>query len=490
MKKLDKLVIKSFQGPLLLTFSIAEFVLLLQFLFKQLDKIIGKGLDTIIILQLIWYIVATLVPMALPLAILLASIMTLGNFGERYELVAMKASGISLWRILRPLIVYTGALSVIAFFFANNYIPHATLKMRTILYEINTKKPTINIRPNVFFTEIDDYVIKVGAKDKDGENLSDIMIFDHSKNTGNSSITYAETGKMFSEDGGNTLVFQLFDGYSYDESSDNKAGDNHPLTRLHFGEQVIRFDVSNFAYTKTDEDRYSGHHKTMNIVELDKSIKRLTEESEEFKNSIKRSIATRLTLNNQHEDYSQSSDAYWTESDSIHIGFYSRLGEMDSERLRQYAEYHISRLNSIGYDIDILRSRSHNDYMQISYHKIEWHRKFTLSLACLILFFIGASLGAIIRKGGLGLPVVVSVICFILYYIVSITGENAIKSSLSSFWGMWISSFVFLALGIFLTYKATSDSAIMSSEGWVRIINNLRNKFRLRKRRIREDRNQ
>ena len=465
MKKLDLLVIKSFQGPLLLTFSIAEFVLLLQFLFKQLDKIIGKGLETMVILELLWYIAATLVPMALPLAILLASIMTLGNFGERYELVAMKSSGISLWRILRPLIIYTTLISGFAFFFSNNYIPIATKKMRTILYEINTKKPTINIRPNEYFSDIDNYVIRVGAKDSKGENLSDIMIFDHSKDMGNISTTYAKRGQMFSQDNGNTLVFHLYDGYSFDESSDNENFYKNPLLRLYFSEQIIRFDISNFGYTKTDEDRYSGHYMTMNIVQLQRNIDTMEKDNLAFKNVMIKSVQSKIRINN---------DTILQESQiNIQSNFYSKKEGLEDRVKKRINNKIASRFRTAKGDIEILKSKNESDKNLITSHKIEWHRKFTLSLACLILFFIGAPLGAIIRKGGLGLPVVISVVSFILYYILSMIGENAAKTSLTSFFGMWLSSFVFFAIGLFLTIKATSDSAIMSSEGWERIFRKL-----------------
>lgn len=468
MKKLDILVIKSFQGPLLLTFSIAEFVLLLQFLFKQLDKIIGKGLETTVIFELIWYIAATLVPMALPLAILLASIMTLGNFGERYELVAMKSSGISLWRILRPLIIYVVLISGFAFFFSNNYIPIATKKMRTILFEISTKKPTINIRPNEFFSEIDNYVIRVGGKDKEGKNLSEIMIFDHSKDMGNINMTFAKTGQMFSQDNGNILVFHLYNGYSFDESVDNENFYRSPLLRLYFKEQIIRFDISNFAYTKTDQDRYSGHYKTMNIIQLQRNIDTLEIDNSLFNNTILKSINSRLALINNNKDNIRIN------SDYSFYGDYSKLDSIEKSKIKNNI---LSKLRGVKSDIEILKNKNQSDNILISSHKSEWHRKFTLSIACLILFFIGAPLGAIIRKGGLGLPVVISVISFVLYYIVSMIGENAIKSSLSSFWGMWMSSFIFFALGLFLTIKATSDSSIMSTEGWIRIFRKIKTKI-------------
>lgn len=471
MKKLDILIIKSFLGPLLLTFSIAEFVLLLQFLWKQLEKMIGKGLETTVILQLIWYISATLVPMALPLAILLASIMTLGNFGERYELVAMKSSGISLWRILRPLMIVSFLLSGFAFFFSNNYMPIANMKMRTLLYEINTKKPTVNIRPNAFYSDIDNYVIKIGAKDEEGKNLTDVMIFDHSRDVGNSSITIAKTGQMYSEDNGNTLVFNLKDGYTYDETTDAENFYRSPLIRLYFKEQYIRFDISNFAFSKTDKDRYAGHYKMMNITELNANIDTLTKENILFNTSIRNNIYNKLYSSIVKTKIS-------TKDTTISSSFYSSYAKLPLETKKEIKNSAKEKINSIKTDIEIIKSKDENDKGLITRHDIEWHRKFTLSAACIILFFIGAPLGAIIRKGGLGMPVVISVFSFILYYVVGMIGERAaVGGSISCMLGMWSSTLVFLPLGLFLTMKATSDSALMNPEGWVRLFNRFLNYF-------------
>lgn len=431
---------------------------------------IGKGLDTLVILQLFWYILVTLVPMALPLAILLASIMTLGNFGERYELVAMKSAGISLWRILRPMIAVVSLLSVFAFFFSNNFMPIAEKKMRTLMYEINTKKPTVNIRPNEFYADIEQYIIRIGAKDKDGKNLSDVVIYDHSKSLGNISITAAKKGQMYTEDNGNTLVFNLIDGYTYDESVDENSFDTRPLIRLNFKEQLIRFDVSDFAFKETEEDRYSNHYKMLNILQLNKNINELRKENSDFNLSIIRGIKNQITTPIIRDSNILKIDSLYNFSFQKD---YSSLTKEDRQKVIEQASQRAAYLKS---DLKMLDSKRNGDSELIIRHRNELHRKFTLSAACLILFFIGAPLGAIIRKGGLGMPVVVSVLSFILYYVVGMIGEKAsVEGAVSSFLGMWSSTLVFLPIGLFLTIKATSDSSLLNSESWIKGLNKIRN---------------
>lgn len=429
---------------------------------------IGKGLDTLVILQLFWYILVTLVPMALPLSILLASIMTLGNFGERYELVAMKSAGISLWRILRPMIAVVSLLSVFAFFFSNNFMPIAEKKMRTLMYEINTKKPTVNIRPNEFYADIEQYIIRIGAKDKDGKNLSDVVIYDHSKSLGNISITAAKKGQMYTEDNGNTLVFNLIDGYTYDESVDENSFDTRPLIRLNFKEQLIRFDVSDFAFKETEEDRYSNHYKMLNILQLNKNINELRKENSDFNLSIIRGIKNQITTPIIRDSNILKIDSLYNFSFQKD---YSSLTKEDKQKVIEQASQRTTYLKS---DLKMLDSKRNGDSELIIRHRNELHRKFTLSAACLILFFIGAPLGAIIRKGGLGMPVVVSVLSFILYYVVGMIGEKAsVEGAVSSVLGMWSSTLVFLPIGLFLTIKATSDSSLLNSESWIKGLNKI-----------------
>lgn len=467
IKKLDILIIKSFLGPLLLTFSISEFVLLLQALWKYLEKMIGKGLDTIIILKLIWYILVTLVPMALPLAILLASIMTLGNFSERSELVAMKSAGISLWRMLRPLIFVVSVFSVAAFFFSNNFMPSANNKMRTLLYEVKTKKPSISIRPGEFFTDIDNYIIRIGSKDKESKNMYNIIIYDHSQNSISATLTKAKSGRMSSEDNGNTLVLSLKDGCTYDESTTDRDFAKHPLMRISFAQQTIRLDISDFALQKSDTNRYSNHYKMMNIARLNENIALLTKDNEDFHKSMAQSFKAELKVKPSKEKTIIETKSFYE--------IYSSLSPQQKNQVKNNA---LEQTYVTQGSLSAMKDKDDADQEFIRRHNIEWHRKFTLSVACIILFFIGAPLGAIIKKGGFGLPIVVSVISFIIYYVIGMIGEkSALGGALSCFAGMWSSSIIFLPIGLFLTMKATTDSALLNIEGWQKLFRKLKSNF-------------
>ncbi len=469
VKRLDKYILKSYLGPLALTFSIAIFVLLLQFLWKQIEKIVGKGLEVGVIFEMIAYACATLVPMALPLSILLASIMTMGNFGERYELVAMKSSGLSLWRIFRPLIWLSLCFCGLAFVFSNNVIPKATTELRLLLYEINTKKPALNIKPNEFYSEIENYTIRIGSKDKSGKHLKDIIIYDHSKDMGNISVTIADSGQMYSEDEGNTLVFRLFSGYTFEEDIEGENMVKRPLMRVDYTEQLIRFDVSDFAYQKTDENRYDGHYKMLNVIELKHSLDTIRKAEKEYCAFMQRRL---FDMINSEEVFKRNSVVIDCNKEKKIISRHKALIEQIEAPRREYYQSEIENYE--------MKLKADEDYLRR--HQVEFHRKFTLSAACIILFFIGAPLGAIIRKGGLGMPVVVSTLAFVIYYIVGQVGENmAIEAKLPVWLGMWLSSLIFLPIGLFLTVKATSDSSVLSSEAWTKFFTTIKHKIKIKK---------
>ena len=465
MKKLDKLIIKSYLGPLVMTFSLSLFVFLLQFLWKQIEQIIGKGLGIEVILELVLYACATLVPMALPLAILLASIMTLGNFGEKYELVAMKAAGISLWRVLRPLIVVSILLSIMAFFFSNNVIPTANMRLKTIMYEVKTKKPTLNIKPNQFYSEIENYTIRIGSKDKEGRNMKDIIVYDHSKDLGNVNVTIADSGQMYSTPDGNTLVFQLYSGFTFDEDVAESKIHTRPLMRLNFKQQILRFDISDFAYKEAENDRYEGHYKMLDIQALNRNLDTLHKNESMLLGSISSVAKNNLTINSLSNQKQEN--------------FYSKLSSLSSDRKKEIDNVTSTKVEFLYNEINANLLRLSSEQDMIRRHQIELHRKFTLSVACLILFFIGAPLGAIIRKGGLGMPIVVSSLAFIIYYIVGTMGENAAREEEIPVWvGMWLSTFIFLPVGLFLTAKATTDAGIMNAEAWGKTIEKIVNKIK------------
>lgn len=442
------------------------FVLILQFLWQKMESLIGKGLETMFILKMLAYASATLVPMALPLAILLASIMTMGNLGEKYELVAIKAAGISLWRILMPLIIFSLFMSVVAFFFSNNVMPKAEEELRLMVYEMKSKKPAINIRPNEFYYEIDSYVIRIGEKNKKTNAMKDILIYDHSGSMGESSVTKADSGTMKTLDNGNTLVFELYNGENFKEEINGDNAIKRPLTRIDFKKEVLRFDVSNFSLQEADSDRYKNSYKVMNITRLSHNIDSLSLAIERDK---------RVTLNILKRDfYAQKQD---NENILKNYNFYSDYKQLDKEKRKMVDAYATTKLENFQTHYQNVQENFKDDVEYLNRHKIEYHRKFALSLACLILFFIGAPLGAIIKKGGLGMPIVVSVISFIIYYVLGEMGNMLARSNTIPPWfGMWLSSIVFLPIGIFLTIKATSDAKILSAEEWKRKIQKLLSK--------------
>ena len=442
------------------------FVLILQFLWQKMESLIGKGLDTMFIIEMLAYASATLVPMALPLAILLASIMTMGNLGEKYELVAMKAAGISLWRILSPLIIFAFFMSVVAFFFSNNVMPKAEEELKLMVYEMKSKKPAINIKPNEFYYDIENYVIRIGESDKKTGLMKDILIYDHSDNLGNNKVIKSDSGIMRSIDNGNTLLFELYDGENFQEDLKGEDFIKRPLTRIDFKKEVLRFDVSDFSLQEADSDRYKNSYKVMNIARLSKAIDSLEVAIVKDKNFVLKTLK---------KDF--YADKQGLLKNSNHRNFYKDYDTLSKEKKLNVDEYALSKLANVRSHYQNVQENFKDDTEYLNRHKIEFHRKFALSLACVILFFIGAPLGAIIKKGGLGMPIVVSVISFIIYYVLGEMGNMLARSGTIAPWfGMWVSSIVFLPIGIFLTIKATSDAKILSAEEWKRKLNLLFNK--------------
>ncbi|MFM2136605.1 MAG: hypothetical protein RL021_2005, partial [Bacteroidota bacterium] len=438
VKKLTLLLLRSFAGPFLMTFMIALFVLLMQFLWKYIDDLVGKGLDWIVIVKLMVYVSVTLVPLALPLALLLSSIMTFGNLSEHSELTACKSAGISLQRIMRPLTFTAFALSLLAFVFSNYVLPVANLKMNALLYDVRQQKPALYITEGVFYNGIDGYSIKVGKKDDDGQTLYDVMIYDHTDNRGNTKMVMSDKGKMVMSDDERFLIITLYKGVSYEDQDKGRERLSHPLLRTEFDQETFRFDLSSFKLTRTNEQLFKDNFQMLNLRQLS-----------EASDSIRKSIRLK------QDDIVRQLPWLKDSTPSVARPYAgSRTAGLSDATSALYAARSMRNVaDDAAQDLDI-KKRS------LARHEIEWNRKFTLSFACLILFFIGAPLGAIIRKGGLGMPVVISVIFFITYHIISITGEKfAREGVLTPLQGMWLSSAVLVPVGLFLTYKATTDSS-------------------------------
>lgn len=463
------MILRSYFGPLVLTFFIALFVLLMQFVWKYIDDLVGKGLDTWIIAKLLFYASSTFVPMALPLAILLSSLMTFGNMGENYELVAAKSAGISLRKIMMPLIWVSLIIAGIGFYFSNTVLPIANLKMATLLHDVREQKPAFNIREGVFYRDIDNFVIRVGKKERDGKTISRILIYDHSRPGGSNNLTIAGSGTMEMTEDKRNLIFTLRQGVNYYEAMEQREQMNsRPMQRMIFKEEIRRFDLSSFSMNQSGEDLFREHHQMMNLMQLSSALDTLSLDLQTKKHDFASQILSQFFfLNNlvAHADTVPATKILQVSSfDSIPMSFEK------ADQSFIYAEALASgRKVKVMTDhyVEEMEARQKN----IVRYKVEMHRKFTLSMACLLLFFIGAPLGAIIRKGGLGLPLVVSVLVFVFYYILSITGEKLAKETGTMVWfGMWLSSAVLLPFGVWLTIKTTSDSPLMDSEAWKRPI--------------------
>jgi len=454
-RKLDKLILKAFLGPFIITFFIALFVLMMQILWKYIDDLVGKGLDFITIIQFIWYAGASLITLAMPIAILISSIMTFGNLGESFELVAIKASGISLLRFMRPIMWVSVLFCGITYVFANNVIPYANLKFVTLYNDIYLKKPAFDLKEGVFFTYIPNYAIKVGKKDKDGKTIHDIVIYEKGNNLQDNTIS-ARDGVMNISDNQVFLEFNLKNGYRYQERG-NYNDTATEYIRVGFKEFSKLFDLSSLQKQKTNDSIFKNNSKMLSARQLNKNI-------DSAYRSEKKVVERAQTTFNNILHFAQINDSAWKKvnvkqsapviPDSVKLSVKSRALYV-AQQIKSEASFASADINK--YKGDLLFS------------KIEWHRKFAFSLSCMVLFFIGAPLGSIIRKGGIGMPLVVAIIFFLIFHLLNMFGEKFVKENiLSPEIGMWLSIIVLTPVGIFLTYKAMHDSQLFSKEFYYR----------------------
>lgn len=485
VKKLHKLIITTYLGPFVLTFFITLFILVMQFLWKYIDELVGKGLELHVIAELLFYASANLVPMALPLAILLSSIMTFGNLGEHYELVALKSSGLSLQRIMFPLIMVIGLTSVSAFFFSNNIWPLANLKFASLLYDVRHKKPALDIKSGIFYSGIDNFVIRIEENRDGGKYLRDVLIYDHTEDNGNRQVTRAESGKMQISKDERYLILTLYNGEAYNETE----GKTFPMFHSSFKEQNIRFDLAQFEMIRSEEALFKDNYQMLTLNELNYGIDsiytRMSDRKGEFNKAVTKKIRLQKPKVVPRRRLDENRRVYVTDpvyQDSINSYKADLLDKYLKRQTHSVIESASNLTRSTKVYISALNNEMESKQHMINRHKIEWHRKFTLSIACIILFFIGAPLGAIIRKGGLGMPVVVSVVFFLIFYITNITGEKLIKQDqIQPIWGMWLSTMLLTPIGMFLTYKATTDSPLLNMETYTRVLDKVLIALRLRK---------
>ncbi len=454
LKRTTKLLIRSFIGPFVITFLVALFFLDMQFLWVYADELIGKGLATQVVLELLLYASARLVNLALPLAILMSSIMTMGSLAEHEELTALKSSGMSLGRILRPLLVTMSLVACLSLLFANCAWPVANLKFRTLLYSVTKKKPTLNLEDGVFYNGIEGYAIRASSVEKETGILNGVIIHQHGGGReGAGLVIRAESGTMKTSRTGRFLHLDLQNGWSYEERMEpgvRQRDRTFPHLTTQFQNQRIRIDLSSLDFAKADEALFKRAYEMMSLGQLDLAIDSL--EGQRTQAAAAMGDFGRRSLDRSPPD---EPSVFSADTSTIHADWLARLGPSAERRVFDGAK-------------DMLRNTVQTAQNQMDdrqskrtladRHAIEWHRKLFLAVACILLFLIGAPLGAIIRKGGLGLPTVLAILLFVAYYVITIMGERMVRSgALSPAWGMWLGTIVMVPAAILLQWRAANE---------------------------------
>lgn len=473
MNTLTRFILRSYIKPFASTFVISVSILFMQFLWKWVDELVGKGLDIQVVAKLFFFSALSTVPLALPMSVLLSSLMTFGNLAENYELASLKASGVSLMRTMRPLIIFSAVVTILAFLFSNYLLPYTNLNMLSTLFDIRQQKPALNIKEGLFYNEIDGYSIRIRKIGKDGQSLENIMIYDHTEQAGNVALTLAEKGKMYMTSDKNYLMLELQNGKSYREMLNQRDGtQGRPFMRTTFEDQLVRLDLSGFKMQNTDKDLFKDNHQMLNgeqlLAYIDTMETELGNDKVNFYSALKNAYLARC-------------NRYWQDTTKRIALAGNFLDSLDkNERLRVY-ELALNGARNCKSAAESKVNEIEAGERSIVRFKIEFWRKYTLSFACFIMFFIGAPLGAIIRKGGLGMPVVISIVFFIVFWVLSIIGEKLSKEgTIPAEFGMWFGCAIYLPLGIWLTRKATADSGLFDIDGYKAFLQKL-NPFRKRK---------
>ena len=460
LKKLDIFVLKSFMLLFAGTFFICLFIFMMQFLWKYVDELVGKGLELDILAQFFFLSALTLIPLSLPLAILLAALMTFGNFGERYELLSMKAAGIPLLRIMRPIAVMCLILGLTSFYFQNVIGPKAQKQLWTLLVSMKQKSPEVDIPEKVFYSDIEGYNIYVNKKDRETGILKDVLIYNFSDGFENARIIWAEEGKLELTADKKHLYLHLYNGELFENlKSQNIDSKNVPYRRETFIEKhsLIDFDAE---FNMVDGSFLNRRSDIKNMNELTATIDSLTT----YTDSVGRAMYNEIMASTYKDnDLSKSDSIKIKEQNLTYINTDSIFRSLSSDEKLKTLSSTERRMSSISSDWSMKSFVTRDNDKSIRSHTSDWHKKITLSFACIFFFFIGAPLGAIIRKGGLGMPVVISVLMFILYYIIDSGATRVAKSGeMNIILGTWMSSLVLAPLGAFLTYKSNKDSVVFN----------------------------
>jgi len=466
MKHLHRYILKAFIGPWIITFLLCLFILLMQFLWRYIDDLVGKGLDISIIMELMFYASFSLVPLALPLAGLLASIMAIGKFGETNELFAMKSGGVSLYRIMLPIVIFNLFISYIAFVFSNDLMPYTNLKMRTLLYEIQQQRPEIVIQNGIFVEPVDGVCIKVDHKNRSND-LEGILIYDHRNNSTPNNVTMAEAGNILVTEDNSMMVLELTNGTRHEDVKGNKY--QHQSSK--FERQITYVDIDATGIDKNNEDFFKGGYEMLDNEQLKFSIDSLNgvlgKREQEICGNFKRfqifkgfnsiyGINNEGTYNSGVPPLTITADGGKVSDKTDVIDLYNKMDKHQQSTVMQFA---LNFSRSAATYISVVTDELMGTRRWIVRHEIEWYRKYTLSFACLLLCFVGIPLGAIIRKGGFGFSILVSILIFLIYYVVSTTFESTVKELvLPPFFGMWASTAIVAPIAVYLVIAVANDS--------------------------------
>ncbi len=477
VKRLYLFILQTFLPLFFMTFFISLFIVMMQFLWKYIDDMVGKGLDMTVIGELFFYAALTMVPLALPLSILLASLMVFGNLGEHFELTAMKSSGVSLIKVMSPLVVLICGVAIGAFFFQNNVLPKANVKMWTLLFSMRQKSPELEIPEGAFYDQIEGYNIFVKSKDKETGMLHDMMIYDVSKGYGYANVIVADSGKLSFTEDKKHLFLQLHSGESFEDLKDDrtmgrKGGALYRRESFALKEILIPFDAT---FNRMGDENMRSQYVGKNLTELQHTIDSVNVKVD----SIGASIANQVLRapicgvplrKNVYRKGEQVEERVGPVIMAEPLQLDSMFAVLELDKKKALVDGARKRALSVKQEFEFKGYSLEENRKTIRRHEIELWRKFTLSFACLVFFFIGAPLGAIIRKGGLGTPIVISVFLFIVYYIFENTGYKMARDGHWDVWkGMWLSSAALLPLGIFFTYKAVNDSAVFNPDAYLNL---------------------
>ena len=467
IKKLDIFVLKSFMLLFSGTFFICLFIFMMQFLWRYVDELVGKGLELNVLAQFFVLSGLTLIPLSLPLAILLAALITFGNFGERYELLSMKAAGIPLFRIIRPVVIFCTFLACLSFYFQNVIGPKAQKELWTLLVSMKQKSPEVDIPEGVFYSDIDGYNIFVKKKDRETGILKDVLIYNFSDGFENAHIIWAREGKLELTADKKHLSLHLYEGEQFENlRSQSTLSKNVPYRRESFREKhtLILFDTE---FNMVDGSFLNQRSDIKNMIEISEAIDSLVC----YADSVGDRIYTGMVETTYKQERTTSDSVRLTSEGIYTINVDSAFMSMTSDDKLTAISRAQNRIASLSSELNMKSYITKEADKNILRHRSDWHKKITLSLACLMFFFIGAPLGAIIRKGGLGMPVVISVIIFVLYYIIDSGATRVARSGeMNIVLGTWMSTLVLTPLGAFFTYKSNNDSVVFNLDVYLSVI--------------------